>query len=372
MTEKDIKAIEKIEEEIKKIDNKENNIFFFVIDSKGNPTGSLSYVYDTAYVLYEKGYNVSLLHQEEEFVGVEEWLGEKYASLPHFNVNSGSVEISPSDLLIIPEIFSNIMSQTKDLPCKRIALLQNFNYITEFIPLGVQWGDYGIYDAISTSEIQANMIKDVFPYVKTRIVSPAVQNYFREGVEPKKLFINIVSKNQTDVNKIVKPFYWKFPSFKWVSFRDLRGLPKEAFADALREAAITVWIDDDTNFGYAPLEAMKSGNIVIGKIPSIIPEWMMNDDKTDLNDAGVWFSNYQEVHKIIASVVRAWISDEVPEDLFESMKKIDNKYSVEAQKEQIVNVYGEYINNRKAELEALANQIKSKDETNNEVEKEDK
>ena len=83
MSDKDLKVIENIEKEISKIDKKENRIFFFVIDTKGVPSGSLEYIYNLALILKEEGYNVSMLHTEEEFVGVGAWLDERYANLPH-------------------------------------------------------------------------------------------------------------------------------------------------------------------------------------------------------------------------------------------------------------------------------------------------
>ena len=99
MSEKDLKVISNIEKEISKIDKKENRIYFFVIDSKGHPSGSLEYIYNLALILKEEGYDVSMLHTEEEFVGVGAWLDERYANLPHYNVNKGEVGTSPSDLL---------------------------------------------------------------------------------------------------------------------------------------------------------------------------------------------------------------------------------------------------------------------------------
>ena len=48
MSDKDLKVIENIEREISKIDKKENRIFFFVIDTKGVPSGSLEYIYNLA------------------------------------------------------------------------------------------------------------------------------------------------------------------------------------------------------------------------------------------------------------------------------------------------------------------------------------
>ena len=48
------------------------------------------------------------------------------------------------------------------------------------------------------------------------------------------MIINIISKEQSDINKIIKPFYWKYPMYKWVSFRDLRGFPKEIYSQYLK------------------------------------------------------------------------------------------------------------------------------------------
>ena len=59
MSDKDLKVIENIEREISKIDKKENRIFFFVIDTKGVPSGSLEYIYNLALILKEEGYDVT-------------------------------------------------------------------------------------------------------------------------------------------------------------------------------------------------------------------------------------------------------------------------------------------------------------------------
>ena len=63
LKEKDLTVIQRIEAEIAKIDNKESNIFFFVLDTKGNPSGSLEYIYKLAMILKENEYNVTMLYQ---------------------------------------------------------------------------------------------------------------------------------------------------------------------------------------------------------------------------------------------------------------------------------------------------------------------
>ena len=352
MENKDKKTIiENISTEIKKLDEKKFNFLFFVIDTKGTPNGSVAYTYETAYALKEMGYNVKMLHGESEFVGVASWLGEKYAQLPHFNIESDGVAISPSDFLLIPEIYANVMHKTyeKKLPCKRIALLTNFNYLTEIIQPGATWKDYGINECITTTNVLAERIKEVFPSINVDIVKPCITEEFKNTLDSKKLIINIVADNKTDVNKIVKEFFWKYPMYKWVGFRDVRGISHEEFANALNESFATVWVDEKTDFGYSAIEAMACGNVVIGKIPENAPEWIMNGE--NINDNAVWFYNTRDVHDIIANVVQAFLHNNIPSEIYENANKTVSEYSYDNFTNSIKNVYIEkYVNERLSEL----------------------
>lgn len=178
--EKAKEVINRIESAISDLKKKNFTIYFFVIDTKGTPNGSTQYIYEMGKELIDLGYNVTMLHQEKEFIGVGEWLGQEYAAMPHACLENENIKISTADFLIIPEIFANVMNQTKELPCKRIILCQNVNYISEFIPLGVSWENYNITDIITTSKTQANDIKALFPKLRTSIVSPAIPPYFRD------------------------------------------------------------------------------------------------------------------------------------------------------------------------------------------------
>lgn len=357
--EKDNKIIERIQSAIDKVENNDFTVFFFTLDSKGTPSGSIGYVYDFALTLQKLGYKVCILHQEKEFVGPYEWLGQEYESLQHENVEDGNIVIGPQDFLILPEIFALAMAQTKKLPCKRIALLQNYNYLTEFIPLGTELATFGIKDVIVNSKNQDELIKSVFKYAETVMLPPKIQPYFRKGIDPKKLIVNIVTKKAEDVNRIVKPFYWKYPIFKWVSFRDLRGYPKETFAEYLREGAITVWVDDDTQFGYAPLEAIHSGNIVVAKTPNMLPEWAYDKENDILDDSIIWVTDINDIHKMIYGVVSAWISDSIPDEIYEAMDAISKRYTADAFNANVGEVMSHYKAMRKAELQEVLEMAKN-------------
>lgn len=372
--------IERIENEIDKLNNMSFNILFYVPDAKNNSNGYISYIYQMAQALIKLGYNVKMIYNLDNeysadeieelerkneyidenriFEGVKDSLGDGYSSIEHINISKSELNVSPSDFLIIPEVFSQVMNQTKKLACKRIVLAQNFDYLTDFIPLGVSWANFGITDVIASTEKQSELVKSVFPFVKTNIINPYIPSFFYNE-EPKKLVINLLCKNQKDINKIIKPFYWKYPMFKWVSFRDLRGFPRETFADILREGAITIWVDEDTQFGYSALEAMKSGSIVIGKIPKLVPEWMEKDGK--LLDNALWFDDITTVHKLIAEVVYGWMRDEISDSLINEMKNTSEKYQYDKYYKNVEDTFKRYVDERKKDFEEVL--IIAKNET---------
>ena len=346
-----------IRAEISKCENKTNKILFFVIDTKGVPSGSLKYIYNLALMLKEDGFDVSMLYTEEEFVGVESWLGTKYSSLPHYNINKEKINTAPSDILFIPEIYAQVMNQTRNLPCKRIAILQNYDYLVEQMPYAAQWGSFGIMDAITNSSAQQAKLHNVFPYVRTTKITPYIDEIFTPTDKKRKLIVNIIAKSPNDVPQIVKPFYWKYPIYKWVSFKDIRGLPTEEFAQALKEAAITIVADDSMSFGYSALDAMASGCLTLVKVPSTQVDWM--GDGQSYHDCCIWFDTYDVLHKQLASIIRAQLNDNIPPVFAEASKEICSAYTKENTHKQLSEYITNVIDNRKQEMENLLKQVEN-------------
>lgn len=381
------KVNERVENEIKKLENKDFTIFFFTIDSKNVPNGSLVYTYELALAFKKLGYDVKMLYEianeltEREirkrkekgrfdpmdpqvFCGVGDWLGKEYAEIEHINIaKKGSWEVSPSDFLFIPEAFSSLMSQTyaHKIPCKRFVLLQNFDYVTDFIPFGTQWINFGISDCVATTQVQADLIQDVMPYVKTTVLNPYIPEYFRKPVKPKNLVVNVISKKQSDINKLMKMFYWKYPVYKFISFKDLRGMAREHYADMLKEGAITIWIDTDTPFGYGALEAMRCGNIVIGKLPENIQEWMV-DNNGNLVDNVIWFDNFKNLPDILADVIASWMQDDIPNEIYDAMDLTNKKYTKDEWDNNTKSFVENMVSERIAELNAFKSTLNNKKE----------
>lgn len=379
---KDKNAIERIEETINSLQNKDFTLYFFVVDSKNVPNGTMQYIYQIAKTLQDKKYKVKMVYQMENeyaksevmelkrkekpiderriFHGVGEWMGKEYSKLKHVNISKSKWTVGPADFLFIPEVFSGLMKQTYQFkaPCKRIVIMHNFDHITEFIPFNDEWGTYGIRDVITNTQQQAKLISDIFPYTKTKVLAPCISPCFRKPLKPKKLIVNIVTKKTEDVNKIIKQFYWKYPMYKFITFRDLRGYTKEEFADYLQEGAITIWVDNDTPFGYSAVEAIRSGNIVIGKIPEHLPEWM--GDSSGLIDNGVWVYDINTIPDALSQVLGSWMQDKIPQILYDNMDKLNELYTTQEWEENVENMINDYVKNRIHELNEVELTIKAK------------
>ena len=94
------------------------------------------------------------------------------------------------------------------------------------------------------------------------------------------------------------------------------------YAELLQEGQITVWCDDKTPFGHSAVEALKCGNLVIGKMPDIIPEWMTDDN-------GLWFNDITDVPELIYKAVATLLSDEMPETLQKGIDEAEKLYPYE-------------------------------------------
>jgi hypothetical protein len=296
----------------------------------------VEYIYDIALNLYEKGYKVTMLHQEEEFVGPIEWLGERYSVLEHRNVEKENIPISATDFIFIPESCVSVMSQTKNIRCQKIMLYHTPEYFLKLMPMGATLNDLNIHNVITTSPQLSEKITKYFPRVNAEVVRPSIKNCFFTNTEPKKLIVNIMGSEETDVNNILKPFFWKYPAYKWVSFRDMHGMTQKVFADVLREGIITVWVDDKTANAQTALEALKCGNILIAKVPNTVPSWMLENG--ELREDIIWFETYDELHNILASVIRGWTRNDIVETFMNVHTKLNNVYTPEAQDKDIDNV----------------------------------
>ena len=235
--------IEKIELSIKNLEEKKSRIYFLVQDTKGNPKASVEQIYRMAHTLNFAGYNSIIIHETKDYKGVGDWLDPKYMEIPHVSIDGQSLQISPEDFIIIPELYGHVMDQLKNFPCGKIVLCQAYDHMLETLAPGLSWSDYGFLKCITTSETQKEYIKNVFRNITIDVVNPLISEVFSKKEKPSKPIISIHTRDARDTAKIIKTFYLKYPQLRWITFKDMINLSYEEFADNLKECMVSLALD---------------------------------------------------------------------------------------------------------------------------------
>jgi hypothetical protein len=312
--------IQKLEKSISNLKDKSDRIYLFAQDTKGNAKASIRYIYQIALTLKNSGYNTIILHEKSDYQGVSEWLGSEYMELPHKAIDNQNLEISPEDFILIPEIFGFIMEQIKDLPCAKIVLCQAYDHMMETLQPGFGWANYGFLKCITTSEYQKEYISSVMKNISIDILEPVISDAFKKTSTTQQPIVGVHSRDPRKTLILIKTFYLKYPQYRWVTFRDLRGLTELEFANYLQSCCASVWIDETSGFGTFPLESMKCGVPCIGKVPALFPEWMNEDN-------GIWISEKNAIVDVASDFIQNWLEDNLNIEMFSNMEKTSEKYS---------------------------------------------
>ena len=330
----------KIEESISNLKDKKNKIYFFVQDTKGNAKASVRYIYQITNVLLKQGYNPIILHEKPDYFGVSSWLGEQYSNIPHQSIEGQNLQVAPEDFIIIPEIFGYVMSQLTNVKCTKIVLSQAYDQIFETLQPGQSWTQFGFTKCITTSDTQKKYISQYIKNVSTDIIEPVTSEIFQKSKYPAKPIIAISSREQRDAINVIKSFYQRYPQFRWITFRDMRGLTEEEFANTLKDCMLSVWDDRTSAFGTFPLESMKCGVPVIGVIPKMVPEWMNEDN-------GIWIQDELNLVNFIGEYIQNWLEDNISEEVYNGMEKCSLKYSdVNNFENKIISLFDEYTKSK--------------------------
>lgn len=364
------------EEVLNKLKNKDFNLHFFTVDTKGTALASVAHTYQIVDELNKNGYNATILHEKPMglkdkkggligYTPVDGWLGKWAMELPHQSIESldkkdeNNLNISAEDFVIIPELFSSVMEATKSFPSKQIVLVQNYDYIYDIMGMGMTWNrHYGITDAITTTDGLGEYVTSLFPGVRTTTLPIGIPDYFEaeEDMLPKKPTIAIHTRDQGDAARIVKTFYAKYPTLKWVTFRDLRNVTREQYAMAMKESCLHVWLDDRATVGTSPIEAAYGDTPTIAKIPNSVPEWMAGDEPNTLNNHGVWVNSTLDMPDVIAEYMQLWLEDSVPENLINGVNELKKLYKEDAHRESVVSVFEGFISARIQHFEGIEKQ----------------
>lgn len=346
--------IEKLESALERLDKNENVVYFLTYDTKNNPRAAVKHIYDMALTVSQNGFNAKILVEDNTYGGVSHWLGDGYNDIPVVSIKDDKVEIKIEDVIVVPEYYSNVLQQLANVKCVKVMLVQQKDYIFETLPVGSRWSDYGFDRVITTTDSSKKYILDYFPESLVHIIPPIIGDNFKESEKSLKPFIAISCRDRVAHRKLISEFYLKYPQLRWLTFRDMVQLSYDEFADALKECMVSVWIDDESTFGTFPLESMKCGVPVVGKIPNTEPDW--------LGENGMWTYDTSKIVEILGTYVLAWLEGvELKQEVKDKMKETLLPYDKEVTENNILSIFGSFKNKRIENIKNALEKLKQEE-----------
>ena len=343
--------IQKVEQSIKNLKDKNSKIYLLVQDTKGNAKASVAYIYNMGLALMEDGFNVIMLHEKNDYYGVDSWLGEEYMKIPHTFIEGQNLGVTPEDFIVIPEIYGFVMEQITKLPCGKIVLTQAYDHILETLQPGQSWSLLGFYKCITTSNMVKEYLENTMRGISYDVLEPFISESFTKQKLPNKPIVAVHTRDQRDTLNLIKSFYLKFPQYRWVTFKDMRGLSIEQFADELKNCFISVWVDETSSYGTFPLESMKTNIPVIGLAPNIVPEWMNEDN-------GLWINNKTQMVDYLADYIQNWLEDNTnPKIITEMEKTVESLPTKDNFYKKVKELFNDYVEKRAITFEEQLNKL---------------
>jgi hypothetical protein len=356
----ELEKIEKIKVSLDKIVNKKSKFLFCVPESQ-NPAASVYEIYFHATVVKSMGYKVLIMVEKGDYVAPV-WIEKELTDFEHVSMTDPKLTVGPEDIMVIPEVYSNVMEQTKNLPCLRVGLLQSVDYMVNSLIPGTDWRSFNINDVITTSLTLKEWFETFYGKNRFNIktYNVGIPSYFEKSKIPQKPIVSVIGRNPNEISKFVKLFFSRYPQYSWVTFDPMltKSKPPQTmrrvdFAKRLRENFAAVWIDRISSFGTFPLECMKSGTIPISLKPDIMPEFMLERDENGnvlkvVEGGGVWTDNYYDLPTLIGEVLVKFLDDSINASIYESMDKVASRFTQEESEKRLVEIYQEFIAQRVA------------------------
>jgi hypothetical protein len=363
----ELEKIEKVRVSLDKIINKKSKFLFVIPDSPG-PTASVYEMYFHATVVKNMGYEVFIMVEKSDYV-IPIWIEKELTQFKHVPMADPKLMVGPEDIMVIPDIYSNVMEQTKNLPCQRIGLLQSVDYMINSLIPGTDWKSFGINDIITTSETLKEWVETFQGRGKfnIQVYDIGIPSYFQRSAVLQKPVVSVMGRNANEISKLVKVFFSRYPQYSWITFDPMltkskppQQMRRVDFAKRLQGNFAAVWIDRISSFGTFPLECMKSGVIPICLKPDITPEYILERQGTGdttvvkiAEGAGIWTDNYYDLPVLIGEVLIKFLDDAISPALYTSMEKIAEKYTQENSEKRLTEIYQGLINQRIAIFQSV-------------------
>ena len=348
-----LNKIEKVKEIVSDLENKKSKFIFFMPDAGETIGVSVYEIYRHATTLKNAGFEVIIMTEKTNYEKPT-WFETEIMDIDHVSMEKNALKIRAIDFLVVPDHATWFMESIKkqgDLPCAKVVFIQTIDVALNSLLPSMGFTDFDFYDAITTSEKLTSFYQKLMPRVNYKEVKVGIPDYFKPSEAPKKPIFIVMGRNVNDLtNKIAKVFFLKYPHLQWVPFQVMGNLSRQEVAEKLGESVCAVWVDRIAGFGTFPLEAMKSGALLIGLVPDNAMDYIQDN-------SGVWTNNIYEIADAMAQVIEHSFQDTIPQVMYDKMKEISDEYTIEKADETILSTYNQLISERvelfKSQVEGL-------------------
>ncbi len=244
------------------------NIYYMAPDSN-TPSWGQGIIYHHVLALNQLGYKATILHEKENFK--IEWLDIKVPIL----FWSKSFSLSPTDILVVPEVAVNFKG-LKKLKCRKILFVQASSFLFEMMPDDETHLSLGFESAIGIMPHMMPIIEQ-FTCLYADMIPPFVAPYFlkehRLLNEREKLILVFPKFYQQDFGIVKRVISDRLKSFnptgltsifksKW-KLIILKGKTHKEVAELMKKATFFIATNTFESFNASCVEAMAAGCISI-------------------------------------------------------------------------------------------------------------
>src|SRR5690606_30140941 len=132
------------------IKNKKNK-FLFVTAEITEAAASIYELFFHAHIMETEGYDVRMLGNGDN-KETRDWLEAEISDVDIELASEVKLKVGVDDVVVIPEILTNVFEQTKNIPSIRVGLLQSVDYMLNALLPGGTWKQFRVNNIITTSK----------------------------------------------------------------------------------------------------------------------------------------------------------------------------------------------------------------------------
>jgi hypothetical protein len=298
-------------------------------------------IYETVNKLKQLGYNAMVLHEVKGYRPSwlkKDWVKDIPTDYLQHKTAQGTLtkpvfKFKPTDTIIIPDGFFSIMKGFENI--KQIhKVVFAFGY-GGFATAEIDWSFLGFTDVLCVSEKIKEDYSKTWPHLNYHVIGYEINQEDFAPVEPKNVYpvIALSCRNREDAGKIITIFQSKYPYLDMFSFKILKKLDTEQYAEALKNSALLVFVDEQAGHPAPPLEAIAAG------VPTIAVYGRGMEHLA--NHPGILWVEANDpflITELLAKVCINWLSNPTVQV---TDKTILNNYTSECIKTNLLNTFEE-------------------------------